>query len=277
MQFLRNIFYAFPLKLRKRIRQLYFLPSDILNQILGKSKREIPPDGKNFIGPGDFEKIGNEFFEYFKTYGHIQSDSVILEIGCGMGRMALPFKTFLNHCGAYYGFDIVDEGINWCSQKIAPNDKRFNFQKVDIYNKLYNPKGVLEADNFSFPYPDNFFDFVFATSVFTHMLPSQISHYIAETKRVLKPGKIALFTFFIMDDFALYNVEKGKSFMNFKHKGDHYFTINKKIEESNIAVEKKWLLEQFERNNFTLLNEKYGSWSGRIPFLSFQDILVFKN
>ena len=86
-----------------------------------------------------------------------------------------------------------------CGKQIS-NDERFHFQKVDIYNKLYNPSGKINANEFVFPYPDNSFDFVFATSVFTHMLPADLLQYVKETYRVLKPSKKALFTFFVMDE-----------------------------------------------------------------------------
>lgn len=276
MKFIRNIFYALPLPFRKFVRQIYFWPSDFLLKLSGKSKSEIPPNGKNFIGPGDFEKIGNEFFDYFKRYGQIQPDSKILELGCGMGRMALPFKSFLNSDGAFHGFDIATEGIEWCTNKIAPNDARFHFQKVDIYNKLYNPSGKINANEFVFPYPNNSFDFVFATSVFTHMLPTDLLQYIKETYRVLKPSKKALFTFFVMDEIAQNLVLQQQSFLDFKYHEKDFFTISKKIPESNVAFEKEWLNKVFAENNFKVLDEAFGSWSGRKPYLSFQDIVVLQ-
>lgn len=273
---LRHIFYHLPLPLRKAVRRLYFLPTDFWKSISGKSKNEIPPDGKNFIGPGNFEAIGLEFFEYFKLFGKVKPNHQILEIGCGMGRMALPLKSFLNDEGRFYGFDIVEEGISWCNQKIAPKDNRFNFKKANIYNKLYNPSGNIKADTFLFPYPDNQFDFIFATSVFTHMLPNEVFQYLKEANRVLKTEQLALFTFFIVDDFVKNQIEHHNTFMDFKHNENDYYTINTNIPESNIAYDLLWLEKEMNKANFQLLEIKNGSWSGRKEFLSFQDILIVK-
>ncbi|MBK9353498.1 MAG: hypothetical protein IPN09_05860 [Bacteroidetes bacterium] len=43
-----------------------------------------------------------------------------------------------------------------------------------------------------------------------------------------------------------------------------------------MAFEKEWLNKVFAENNFKVLDEAFGSWSGRKPYLSFQDIIVLQ-
>src|SRR4029079_17934996 len=129
----------------------------------------VPPRHlRAYVGAGEFFGIGYEFLEYFKVSGLKPSDRV-LDVGCGIGRMAIPLTTYLS-TGSYDGFDIVPHGIEWCQEKVTPLFPNFRFRHADIWNKMYNPTGTLKVSKFAFPYPNETFDFVFLTSVFTHML-----------------------------------------------------------------------------------------------------------
>ena len=59
---------------------------------------------------------------------------------------------------------------------------------------------TLAASSFSFPYEDESFDVVFATSVLTHLLPDAVENYLAEIHRVLAPGGRSFVTYFLIDE-----------------------------------------------------------------------------
>ena len=120
----------------------------------------------------------------------------MLDIGCGIGRMAVPLTRYLNEQGSYEGFDIVAEGIDWCTKKITPKYPRFSFHLADVYSQKYNPEGTFSASEYPFPFKDESFDLVFLTSVFTHMLPPDVENYMKEISRVLKRNGSCLITFF---------------------------------------------------------------------------------
>ena len=42
----------------------------------------------------------------------------------------------------------------------------------------YNPNGKFESKTFKFPYEDNYFDFVYLLSVFTHMYTPDIENFL---------------------------------------------------------------------------------------------------
>jgi tRNA A58 N-methylase Trm61 len=65
-------------------------------------------------------------FRLFVEHCHIQPHYAVLDVGSGIGRMARPLTRFLNGAGAYYGFDIVKPGIQWC-KKSMQNFQIFTF------------------------------------------------------------------------------------------------------------------------------------------------------
>ena len=154
-----------------------------------------PPELQEKISIGDFRAIGQFFLRRFIEAGMRPSDS-ILEMGCGVGRMAIPLaEGFLGENGRYEGFDILPEAIRWCQENIR--DPRFRFTPADLWNRDYRPEGTGDAARFTFPYEEEAFDFVHAVSLFTHVLPEVHVRYIAEAARVLRPGGILYATYWL--------------------------------------------------------------------------------
>ena len=121
--------------------------------------------------------------------GDLKASDRVLDIGCGPGRLAVPLTRYLDDAGSYDGLDIIPESIDWCRENISKRDERFRFHLADIRNSAYNESGADSCVELSFfPSTDETFDFVFLASVFTHMLPEGVEHYLSEIARVLKPG-----------------------------------------------------------------------------------------
>lgn len=84
---------------------------DAVESARGKRPPMIPPRRKIFTGSGDFLQTGQEFLRYFKDLGHLKPNHRVLDVGSGIGRMAIPLTSYLNHEGSYEGFDIVPMGV----------------------------------------------------------------------------------------------------------------------------------------------------------------------
>lgn len=121
--------------------------------------------------------------------------------------------------GYFEGFDIAVKGIEWCQKNITPKYPNFRFQVADLYNKLYHPKGKYPDTEYKFPYADNSFDFIYLTSVFTHMLPGGVENYLSEISRVLKPGGKCLITYFLLNEISEQLLQENKAVFSFKN--DH--------------------------------------------------------
>jgi 2-polyprenyl-3-methyl-5-hydroxy-6-metoxy-1,4-benzoquinol methylase len=47
-----------------------------------------PPKGRELFGSGDFNQVGEEYFRYFVQLGGLEPHERVLDVGCGIGRMA---------------------------------------------------------------------------------------------------------------------------------------------------------------------------------------------
>lgn len=256
------------------LQNAYYFPLDIIDSIIGKRDKFTPPRRLIFVGDGDFRKWGDEFFKYFLDLGGLKPTHKVLDVGCGIGRMAIPLTKYLTS-GSYNGFDIIYRGIKWCNKTISPEYPNFHFHLADVYNEWYNPTGKYKASDYKFPYQDKMFDFVFLTSVFTHLLPLDMENYFSEISRVLKSKGKVLITFFVMTNDSKKLIEQNFSKFRFKNSGENYWTISQSKPESAVAYEEEYIKNLFKKNKMSIIEPvHYGSWSGRKDYLSFQDIIV---
>jgi ubiquinone/menaquinone biosynthesis C-methylase UbiE len=272
----RDIYYLLTPGLRFFIRRLYYLPIDIYEKLTGKRDDLTPPRGLVFVGFGDFKKSGELLLDQIKNVVNLQPKLTVLDVGCGIGRLAVPLTKILNKEGRYEGFDIVKIGIDWCNKNIKPKYPNFNFIHIDLKNDLYNLKTNKEAKNFIFPYKDNEFDLVILTSVFTHMMPEDVNNYLKEIFRVLKKDGKCFVTFFLLNDEIKSSIEN-RNYFNFPFKYDNYRLLDKNVKEANIAYEEDFLVNNlFNNNKFRVERIDYGWWSGksRENALGYQDTML---
>jgi SAM-dependent methyltransferase len=270
----RHLVRLVPAFLKPALRPIYHLLTGPIGRL--RSRYSLtPPKSMIFVGDGDFKAIGNEFKGYLIDLAELQPAERVLDVGCGIGRMAVPLTSYLSQEGEYYGFDIVKSGIDWCQKYIAARFSNFHFQHVDIYNKYYNPSGTLSAESFVFPFDDVSFDCVFLTSVFTHMLPLDVGNYVSEISRVLKQDGRCLITFFLLNDESMSLVRAGRSTLDFKYKVDECLTVDAHRPERAIAYPEDFVKRLFYGNKLRLSERiYYGSWCNRDAFLSYQDIVI---
>ena len=274
---LRQIYYALPPNLRFLARRLYYGPVDLYERLMGKRDQLTPPKGLIFTGSGDFKAQGEKMLGYFKTFGGLRPYHRVLDIGSGIGRMAVPLTTFLNENGTYNGFDVVERGVAWCKKKITSKFPNFQFQYIPLDNDLYKSGGS-SAANFKFPYPDQSFDFVILTSVFTHMLPDEVANYLKEISRVLAPGGTCFATFFVWNEESA-TLSAANPAFQFPHDYGHYRLMDENVKSANVAYEETYLQQNLIADaQLKLKAAYYGYWCGRpkLDTKDFQDILILE-
>ena len=275
MAIARKFYYFLSPSLRFLVRRVYYYPIDLYEGITRKRKDMIPPRGMIFIGSGDFETQGLHILDLLKKYAGLQPNAKVLDIGSGIGRLAVALTGYLDETGSYEGFDIVKKGVDWCRKKISVRFANFNFRHIDLKNDLYNLKTDMEAKKFEFPYPASEFDCVVLTSVFTHMMPDDVDNYLGQIARVMKKEGKCLATFFLIDGNTKEQMQKGNIRFDFKYAYEGYYLMDKKVKEANIAFDADYLASLLDKNELQADAVYRGSWSGnKEDSLDFQDVVI---
>lgn len=234
----------------------------------------IPPSEKNFVGDGDFLAVGLEFLKWFVRLGELTPQERVLDIGCGIGRMALPLTQYLQG-GTYDGVDIAAQGIEWCAEHITPHYDNFHFHRLDLAHPLYNPAGTMRTEDVRLPFEDGSFDFIFLTSVVTHLTAPEVRAYAREIRRLMAPGARCFLTAFMLNTPARQGLIDGKSALSFDGtSSDREIYAYPDNPSAAVAFEEDYLLSLFWGADMRRTRPPvYGRWSGRnTPGDSFQDI-----
>ena len=122
-----------------------------------------PPDTSLHPVGGVSAERGANQMRLLRHWG-LQPSSHVLEIGCGVGRLAYELADYLDAAGRYSGFDISPKAIGWLNEHYAPRLPNFRFDLVDVRNVRYRPGSDVEATTLEFPYADEQFDVARARS-----------------------------------------------------------------------------------------------------------------
>lgn len=187
-----------------------------IKNLLDNSKKiTIPPTHLRVRVHSDdistYERIGR--MVAFDIHSAIESynagfsqDGRILDFGCGCGRV-ISWLNYLYENASFFGTDIDEEAIEWCQSNL------FMIGSF-LANKNHPP----------FTYSDEYFNYVYSISVFTH-LPENMQHeWLKELHRVTKLNGLLLLSVHgeqlfpveyttlkkqLMNDGFFYSVDKG--------------------------------------------------------------------
>lgn len=98
-----------------------------------------------------------------------------LDFGCGCGRVVRAFRRHASFL-KLHATDVDAEAIAWCRQHLPLAEFRVNDGAPPL------------------PYEDEQFDLIWAISVFTHLDEERQFAWLAELRRILRPGGILLAT-----------------------------------------------------------------------------------
>ena len=221
----------------------------------------------------DFRIQGNHFAQKLTQDAGLRSDSTVLDLGSGCGRIAIPLIKILESTGTYYGLEPIEAMVKWCGAKVTSAFPNFQFCHCDVYNKVYNPIGTIQPEDFDFPFESRQFDLIVATSVFTHLTTKPLERYVTECSRVLEQGGRLFASFFLLENGAR-SYDGGINF-SYVLEPRVAMTINPSVPEKAIAYSVDWLLSLFGSHHMQLIPPiRWGCWTGRHPAYSGQDILI---
>lgn len=127
----------------------------------------------------------------------------VLDFGCGCGRAVSAFQALLPQA-KFYGTDAEADLIAWAHTHLAFADFRVNAPEPPL------------------PYADGQFDLIYAISVFTHLDEHMQFLWLAELRRVARPGAILILTVHGTEDALKFEFVKNNAWSDFFP--DYYHT-----------------------------------------------------
>jgi ubiquinone/menaquinone biosynthesis C-methylase UbiE len=240
----------------------------------------IPPVEKLYDGSSSAEQFiafGDGFVhDILVPRAGLKPSDVFLDLGCGNGSVARALTRFLAFPGRYEGMDINGESVDWLQHHYREYPG-FCFTHANVYNKMYNPGGPVTATGYRLPYADGTFTMALLKSVFTHMLPADVRHYLKELGRVMAPGGRAVITYFLLNDESREQIRRDRDEVKMRTdwEGDPLCRVaNPEVPEIATAHDEGRIRAYTAEAGFTVLEMSFGNWCGRPSLLGLQDVVV---
>lgn len=275
---IKNVLFKLPYGINRYFRLHIYYPLDFIDTVMRRRTEFGPP--RSLIRFGGYQRddeTGQEFARYFFEKKLIRPTDSVMDIGCGVGLVAVPVLRFMDGKGRYEGLDVIRESMDWCRRTIGKKFANANFKHIDVFNTSYNPNGVIQGKDYKLPYEDGVFDFIWLKSVFTHMRHDELENYLSEISRVLKVNGKCLITYFLLNGESRELIGKGKSSFNFVYEVDNCLTINPEIPEDAMAYDVDDVVAMYGRHGLSIDEILLGAWCSRKRIdqhLTIQDIVI---
>lgn len=227
---------------------------------------EIPERLAILTGGGGavFEKVAEAQIMLLHRYVGLEPHFALLEIGCGVGKAAIPLASFISETGSYTGIDVIKDSIEWCASNVSSKHPNFKFVWLNVGSHMYNPDGTVHGSGVKFPIEDQTIDRIFLWSVFTHMLEADVANYLKEFRRVLKKDGRVLATWFLIEDGVLQSVRQNPSplgDLTFQHQISDGCYVNVRDEPLGAVAYTRTKVEEIVKES-GLMTEKliHGYW-----------------
>ena len=241
--------------------------------LAGKTDRNSPPLRLRFVGDGDFEAVGDQLADLVLEHGDVPANASLLDIGCGVGRVAMALARRLPREVDYEGFDVVRGAIRWCRRRITRDYPNFRFRHVSVRSSEYALFGI-PAVEFRFPFSDDRFDCAFAFSLFTHLTFPEMRRYLHESARVLKPGGRLVATFFLLNEESTPRLPSMPGIYRFPVIDGPMRLAEGANPAEAVAIDEGALATEIAAAGFRRHTVLRGQWCGRVAAASFQDLVV---
>jgi SAM-dependent methyltransferase len=240
----------------------------------------LPKTGEIFTGRGDFLKSGKNTVDNLTRFAGLKPNSTVLDLGSGLGRVAIPLTDILEKEGGYYGVDIVENAIQKCQRAIASRYPNFHFHHTPVYNDLYNADGP-SATEITLPFENQSMDIAVANSFFTHLLWEETVFYLEKTAAFLKPRGCFYASFFILDENNFEratNATDPTEEFRFPHPDHNVYLMSQTVKRANVAYEKEKLFSLLGELGYSVENYLPGYWrnNNAQEGIDFQDVLILR-
>jgi SAM-dependent methyltransferase len=245
---------------------------------------DIPVDLAILTGGGadTWNGISAAHLAAYERYCPLRAGHDVLEVGCGVGRDAIPLTRILGHAGSYVGVDVSGPSIAWCQEHITARHPNFVFAHLDIRSEFYNAEGTLAGNEIVLPLASSSVDRIILQSVFTHMFEPDITHFLGEFRRVLRRHGRVFASFFVLGEESMRLAAETPDVLTFGHvhgdgEGAGCRVNDLGYPEAAVGYTPDALARMVRRGGFTFDQPVHpGSWCGRTGVEDGQDIAILK-
>lgn len=255
-----------------RLRTAGGVALDVLDRARRRRSPLTPP--RRLVRGDEFERTGEEFRNHSVDLGELRRSDAVLDVGCGVGELAVPLTRYLDRTARYDGFDVVAREIDWCRRHVSTRHPNFHFTPIDVRSSRRNPDGRVDPSSVVFPYAGESFDFAIVRSAFTHMPAAGAAHYLDELARVLRTGGRYLIAYFLLDRESRARIAAGESSLSFAHGRGPARWEDPDDPEAAVAYDAQAMRERHAQRGLPVTLVRPGSWSGRPDHLSRHDLVV---
>ncbi len=173
------------------------------------------------------DATARETIGFLENTAGIKPHDIVLEIGCGVGRVG---KVLSERCYHWIGADISGEMLKHAAHRLA---QRSNVTLIELHTV-----GLSEI-------PADVIDLVYCTVVFMHLLEWDRFKYVQEMFRVLRPGGRCYFDNVPLDtehgwrvftEGARYPIERRSAHMSMTSSREEFRTYLEKAGFSSIQI-----------------------------------------
>jgi hypothetical protein len=118
-------------------------------------------------------------------------------------------------------------------------------------------------------------DVVLVASVFTHMYPDAIAHYLDEIGTLIGRSTRIMATFFLINDSQRQAEADGRSRYPLEHEFNNFARYWNRDDPLHVmAYQKDWVVSQAAEAGLEIRATHLGSWCGRTDARPYQDTLI---
>ncbi len=157
----------------------------------------------------------------------------VFDLGSGCGRLARQLLQQHPRPQNYLGVDLHAGMVEWSRRNLSAVDPNFQFIHHDVYERGFNPGGHALDHSQPLPGRDASASLIIAWSLFTHVVQDDITYYLDQCARILRPGGLIRSTWFLFD----------KRYFPMMQTFQNALYINPVNPTNAVIIDRKWLLE----------------------------------
>ena len=224
---------------------------------------------------------------FLKDIAQLNPNSVTLDFGCGLGRMASAYLMEGGSCGLYYGWEPDLFALKWLRKEYSQqNSFRFGGHPLTA-SQTYLSKGTQPSENYedkdlAIPEKESWhkfvegvkFDLIWTSSIFTHTFPSTTVEILKLFKEIAKPGSWIVNTFLSIDDQSERAMKAGTADRKLPLSVNGIRTYDAKNPLVCTAYTVEQINQIYLEVGFPKPEIRFGSWAGRDNGVTYQDLVI---